>query len=104
MEPGLVSGEEGPINAHSTEGSGAHAAVRIAAPGAAPMLQLNQFSGGFFDESLHRILVGQEVSTEDGVLSMEIEAVVLAQDSSRAAFGRHRVAPHRINFRDDRYR
>ena len=100
VKAGLVGGEEGAIGRHASEGPCAHTTVRLSAPRTSPVLKLNEFPGGFVDKQLYRVLIGQKVSPKNGILGMEIEAIVVAQNRSGASLGRHRMASHGINFRD----
>ena len=51
-------------------------AVRLAAPGTAPMLQAQQLLRGLLDERLHGVLVAQPIAAGDGVVGVLVEAVV----------------------------
>jgi hypothetical protein len=66
------------------------------------VLQPQQFPGCLGHERLDRVLVAQPVAAGDGVVGVLVEAVDVLDDRGRAAFGRDRVAAHRIDLRDDR--
>ena len=76
VEAGLVGGKPGPLDLHAAEGPHRHLAIRLAAPGAAPVVQPDHFLGSLLDERLHGVLVWQPVPTRDGVVSVIVEAVV----------------------------
>ena len=103
VEAGLVRGEPGAHLFHAAERPHRDVPVRFAAPGAAPALEPEQFPGGFGDERLDGLLVAQPVPAGDGVVGMLLEAVGSPDDSGRPALGRHRVAAHRVDLRDDRH-
>ena len=71
--------------------------IGFAAPGTAPVLEPEQFPGGFGDERLDGLLVAQPVPAGDGIVGMLLEAVGRPDDSSRSALGRHGVAAHRVD-------
>ena len=100
VEAGFVGGKEGAFDAHATKGADAHATVFVAAPGAPPMLELDDFVNGFFDKGFNHVLIRQEVAAFDGVVGVQVKAVVFAQCCCRAPFGRDRVASHGIDFGD----
>ncbi len=66
-------------------------AVWLAAPRAAPVLQLHQLLRRFVDEELDRVLVGQPVAAGDRVVEMLVEAVVRLDHAGRAALRRRTV-------------
>src|SRR5262245_32834239 len=100
MKSRLVGREKGSIDAHSAEGSGADAAVGVATPGTAPVLKLDKLSRSLLDKSLDGILVGDKIGSKNGVLRMQVEAIILAKNCRGSALGGNRVASHRIDFRD----
>ena len=53
---------------------------------------------------LHRILITHPVTTGNGVVGMLIEAVIGLDDRGGAAFGRDRMAAHRVDLRDHGHR
>ena len=63
METGLVGGKKGAIDAHATKGPHTDAAIRVAAPGAAPCSSWIS-SAGLRAERLHDVLVRQEIAAE----------------------------------------
>src|SRR5439155_7310807 len=101
VEAGLVGGEPGPLDFHATERTDRDVAVRLAAPRAAPMLELNHLAGRFADEIPDRILIRKPIGAGDCVLGVGFQAVVRLDDRGRAAFGRDGVAAHWIDFRND---
>ncbi len=102
MEAGLVGCVEGPVHGHAAEGADADAAVGIPAPRAAPMLDLDHFARRLVHEGFHDVLVGQKIASEDRVLRVGVEAVVVPHDRRRPALGGHGVAAHRVHLREDR--
>ena len=66
------------------------------------MLELNHLLWRFFHEGFDGILIAHPIAAGNSIISMMIEAIVRLDDSRRAAFRGYRVAPHRINFRDNR--
>ena len=78
VEAGLVGGEPGARLLHAAEGPHGDVAVGLAAPGAAPVLQLDQLLRRFLDESLDGVLIAQPVAAGDGVVGVLVEAVVRA--------------------------
>ena len=101
VEAGLVGGEPRAHLLHAAERAHGDAAVRLAAPRAAPVLQPEQLLGGFLDEGLDGVLVAQPVAAGDGVVGVFVEAVVRADHGRGAALGRDRVAAHRVDLGDD---
>ena len=101
VEAGLVGGEPGALDLHAAERPDRHMPVGIAAPGAAPVLQLNHLADGFLDKNLNRVLIGKPVGARDGVLGVIIETVVGLDDGGGSSLGRDGVAPHRVNLGDN---
>src|SRR3989442_1046250 len=104
VEADLVRREDGPLHGHPAERTLAHPAVRVAGPGAAPVLELDDLLRAPRDEELDRVLVGEEVRSFDRVEGVQLEGVVVPQDRRGDAFRGHGVAPHRVDFRHDRDR
>src|SRR5262245_12947615 len=102
METGLVGGKPGPLDLHPTKRAHRDTAVGLAAPGTAPVLQLDELGRSFFHEELNCILVSHPVGTGDSVVDVLFEAVVLLNDRSRTTLGGHGVAPHRVDLGHDR--
>ena len=102
VEAGAVGGEPGPLDLHAAEGAHVDLAVGLAAPGTAPVLQLDQFGRGFADEILDHVLLAQPVAAVHGVIEMGFKRIVRLDDAGRAAFRRHRMAAHRQHFRNQR--
>src|SRR5262249_8286519 len=100
MQSRLVGREQGSIDAHSAEGSGADAAVGVATPGTAPVLKLDKLSRSLLDKSLDGILVGYKIGSKNGVLRVQVEAIILAKNCRGSALCGNGVASHRIDFRD----
>jgi hypothetical protein len=101
VEAGLVGREPRAHLLHAAERTHADAAVGLAAPWAAPVLEAQQFLRRFPDERLDRVLIAQPVAARDGVVSVLVEGVVAADHAGGAALGRHGVASHRIDLRYD---
>src|SRR6476660_9579530 len=97
-----VGGEPGALDRHAAEEARVDAAIFLAAPGAAPVLELHQLARAALDEVLDHVLVAQPVATRYGVVEVLVEAVVLARDARGAAFGGHGVAAHRQHLGDER--
>src|SRR6202795_883436 len=101
VEAGFVGGEPGAHLFHSTEGADGDVAVVLAAPGAAPVLELEKFLGGFFYEGFDGVLIAEPVAAGDGVVGVLVERVVGFDDAGGAAFGGDGVTPHGIDLGDD---
>src|SRR5262245_56268511 len=104
MESRLVGGKKGSIDAHSAERSGAHVAVRGATPGTYPVLKLDEFSRSLLYTSLDCVYVRHEVGATNGVLRVEVEAIILAETRRGSSLSGSRVASHGVNFGDQRDR
>src|SRR5206468_1929461 len=65
------------------------------------VLEAKQLLRRFLDEGFDRVLIAQPVAAGNGVVGVLVEAVVRTNHGRRAAFGRHRVAAHRIDLGDD---
>ena len=100
VEPGLVRGEHGPLDAHAPERPNADAPVPVPAPRTAPMLQLKDLFWSGVHEKLHSVLVRQVVASANRVETMQVVAVVVAQHGRRAALGRHGMAAHGVDLGD----
>src|SRR5215813_9813521 len=100
VEAGLVGGEPRAFILHPAERPDRDAAVRLATPRAAPMLELQQLPGRLLDEEFNRVLVAHPISAGDRVVGVLIQCVAGFDHAGRAAFGRHGVAAHRVDFRD----
>ena len=101
VEAGLVGGKPGSFNLHAAERPHGHAAVRLAAPRTAPVLELHHLAGRLIDERLDSVLVAQPVGAGHRVVGVRLQAVLSLDYRRRPPFGRHRVAPHGVNLRDD---
>ena len=98
VEAALVGGEPGARNFHPAETAHVGATIGQARPRAAPVLHLDHFFRGVFDEILHHVLLAQPVAAGDGVVKVIFQRVIFAHHPGRAAFRRNRMATHRINF------
>ena len=58
VEAGFVGGIERAFDTHAAKCADAHATVFIAAPGAPPMLELDDLVNGFFDKGFDHVLIG----------------------------------------------
>jgi len=76
-------------------------AVFLAAPGAAPVFELEKFLGSFLDEGFDGVLIAEPVAAGDGVVGVFVERVVGFDDAGGAAFCGDGVAPHGIDLGDD---
>ncbi len=102
VEAGLVGSEPGALDLHAAEGAHVHMAVGLAAPGAAPVLQLHHLFGAMRHEILDHILLAEPVAAAHGVVEMVVELVVRTCHGGRTAFCRHRVAAHGVDLGDER--
>ncbi len=102
VEAALVGGVPGAFLFHAAERPHGDRAVVLAAPGAAPVLQLHQFERRLLDEVLHHVLVAQPVAAADGVVEVHLQRIVGALDAGRAALGCAGVAAHRVDLGDQR--
>ena len=80
VEADLVRGEPGALRAHAPEGARRHAAVFVAAPGTAPVLEQGQLHGACSNEVLDDVLVAEEVRALHRVVGVHLEVVVVAGD------------------------
>src|SRR3989475_4001947 len=101
VEADLVGREHGALDGHPAERALAHPAVRIAGPGTAPVLELDDLLRTPRDEELDRVLVGEEVGSLDRVERVQLQRIVVPEDRRGPSLGGHRVAPHRVDFRHD---
>src|SRR5579864_9157049 len=102
VEAGLVGGKPRAHLSHSSERTDCYTPVGLAAPGASPMFEPQQFVGHFVDEGLDHVLVAEPIAARDGVVDVLLDSVVIADYTGGAAFGRDRVAAHRVDLRDHR--
>src|SRR5207245_4642187 len=73
VEAALIGGEAGPPGGHAAKGPHRDVAVGLAAPRAAPVLELDDLERRLADEDLDHVLVGQVVAALDGVEGVAIE-------------------------------
>ena len=69
VEAGLVGREPGALLLHAAERTDRDVAVRLPAPGAAPVLELQQLAGSLVDERLDGVLVAEPVAARDRVVA-----------------------------------
>ena len=100
VEAGLVGGEPRPHLLHPAEGPHGDAAVGLAAPRAAPVLQPEHLLGGLPDERLDGVLVAQPVAPGDGVVGVLVQAVSGLDHRGRPPLRRDGVAAHGIDLGD----
>ena len=100
VEAGLVGCVPGSFYFHAAEGPYGNMTVRLATPGATPVLYARQLSRCFVNEQVDRILIAEPVSAGDGIVKMIIETVVALDYSGGAALGGNGVAAHRIDLGD----
>ena len=100
VEAGFVGGKPRAHLFHAAESADGDVSVGLAAPRAAPMLEAQQFFGGFLDEGLHGVLVAEPVAAGNGVVGVLVETVTRFNDTRCAAFRRNRVAPHGVDLGD----
>ena len=104
MKAGLVGCKPRALSHHPAEGTHRNVSIGVAAPGAAPVLQLDQLLRRFGDELLHRVLVSHPVRPADGVVGVLVEAVVVLYDRRSTTFCGHRMTPHRVHLGDESHR
>src|SRR5262249_345561 len=97
VEAGFVGGVPGTHLLHAAEGTHTDSPVRLATPGAPPVLEAQELLGRLLDEGLHSVLVAEPVAAGDRVVAGLVEAVVGADHTRGAALGRDRVAAHRVD-------
>src|SRR2546427_820987 len=78
VEADLVRREHGALDGHPAERALAHPAVRIARPGTAPVLELDDLLRAPRDEELDRVLVGEEVGSLDRIERVQLQGIVIA--------------------------
>ena len=100
VEAGLVGGEPRPLDLHPAEGAHGDVAVRLPAPGAAPVLEPQHLLRRLPHEGLHRVLVAEPVPSGDGVVGVLVEAVRRLDHGGGAALRGDGVAPHGIHLGD----
>jgi len=103
VEARLVGGEPRALDLHAAERADVDMAVGAAAPGAAPVLHLHQLAMRLADEVVHHVLFAEPVAARDGVVEVGFQAVVGLRHRGRPALGRHGVAAHRVDLRDQRH-
>jgi hypothetical protein len=102
VEAALVGGEPRALDLHPAEEAHVDVPVVLAAPRAAPVLELRHLLGAMGDEVLDHVLVAQPVPARDGVVEVVVEAVVGPDHARRPALRGHGMAAHRDDFRDQR--
>ena len=101
VEAAAVGGEPGPFDLHAAEGAHVDVAVRLAAPRAAPMLELDHLGRAAADEELDDVLLAEPVAAVHRVVEVVVERIVRLDHARRPAFRRDRVAAHGQDFRDE---
>ena len=91
VEAGLVRGEPGAHLLHAAERADRDVPVRLPAPRAAPVLELEQLARSLVDERLDRVLVAEPVAAGDGVVDVLLDGVVLGDRRRRRRPRRRRV-------------
>ena len=97
VEAGLVGRIKRSLDRHTPEGANTDPSIRIPAPRATPVLELNQLVAGLLDERLDHVLVGEKIAALDGIVAMRIEAIVFAHHCGGSPLGRYGMAAHGIN-------
>ena len=100
VETGFVSREPGAGDLHPAEATYVGFAVRLAAPGATPVLKLNHLFGGIVDEVVDHVLLTQPVATGYGVVEVVFEGVIITDNTGGTALCGHCVAAHRVDLGD----
>ena len=96
VEAGLVGGKPRALLLHAAERPHGNAAVGLAAPRAAPVLEPQQLLRRFLDERFDGVLVAQPVAAGNGVVDVLVEAVVGTDRAGGTALGGDGMAPHRV--------
>src|SRR6185503_9811799 len=94
VEAGLVRREPRALDLHAAEEADVDVAVVLAAPRTAPVLELGHFLRAMSHEVLDHVLVAQPVAAADGVVEVNVQVVVSADDAGRSAFRGHGMAAH----------
>ena len=100
VESAAVSGKPGAFHLHATESAHIDMPVRLATPGAAPVLELGETGGTIVDKILDDVLIAQPVAAGHRIVKMIIQAVVVAHNTGGAALRGYSMAAHRIDFGD----
>ena len=87
MEAASVGREPGAGHLHAAEVADVDVSVILAAPGAAPLLQLDHLFSTVLDEIFDHVLFTEPVTARDSVVEVVVQAVVEANDACRSAFG-----------------
>ena len=98
VEAALVGREPRARDFHPAETAHVGATIWQTRPRTAPVLHLNHFFRGVFDEILHHVLLAQPVAAGDGVVKVVFQRVIFAHHPGRAAFRRDGMTTHRIDF------
>ena len=98
VEAAFVGREPRARDFHPAETAHVGATIRQTRPRAAPVLHLNHFFRGVFDEILHHVLLAQPVAAGNGVVKVIFQRVIFAHYPGRAAFRRDGMTTHRIDF------
>ena len=102
VESAFIGGKPSALDLHPAERPHVDVAVSLAAPGTAPVLELDHFFGAVRDEIIDNVLVAQPVAARDGVVEMILEGVVRPHHAGGATLGGDGMAAHRVDFRDQR--
>ena len=102
-EAGLVGRQRRAREGVAAEGALRDAAVLVARPRDAPVIEQPDLVRDGVDEAPDDVLVGQEVGSLVGVPGVQVDRVALlgAQHRGGAALGAHRVRAHQLHLRDD---
>src|SRR2546428_3968194 len=85
VETDLVRGEARPLDGHPAKRALADAAVIIAGPAAAPVLELDDLPRTPRDETFDRVLVGEEIGALDRVTRVQLDGILISKDGRGAA-------------------
>jgi hypothetical protein len=102
VKAGLVGSEPGSLDLHPAKRANVDMAVILAAPRAAPMLELHHLLGAMGDKIIDRILLAKPIAAGNRVVEMMLQAVVRLHHAGGPAFGSDGVAAHRIDLRNQR--
>ena len=97
VEARLVGGVPGAFDLHSAERPDRDVPRVLPAPGAAPVLQLDELARGLVDEDFDGVLISQPVGAADGVVDVVFAGVVGLDDGGHAPLGGHGVAAHGVD-------
>ena len=102
VKAGFIGGKPGAFDFHAAESADIDVAIGFATPWATPMFHLHQFLGAMRNEVIDDVLFAQPVAAGHRIVKMMLQAVVRLYHAGGTAFGRHRVAAHRVDLGNER--